>query len=770
MRHLFYRFDRRWASKLLLLGLGFATSLVNLSAQELFGQVTDANDEPIPFATLQLKGVPGGTVADGEGNYKFKDLAAGTYVLRISALGYRFAERTVTLADGVNLRVDPSAQENATALDAVVVSSTLKETSRLDSPLPVEVYGASFFRANPAPSIFESLQNVNGVRPQLNCNVCNTGDIRINGLEGPYTMVLIDGMPIVSGLATVYGLTGIPQALIERIEVVRGPASTLYGSEAVGGLINIITKKVDNAPRFSVDNFTTTWGEVNTDLGLRFGVGDGADALLGINHFYYQNPIDNNDDGFTDLTLQHRISAFNKWNIRRKSNKVFSLAGRYVYEDRWGGEMNWTPADRGGDQVYGESIYTSRWEAFGTYQLPTTEDVFLTFSANGHDQNSVYGDVLYLANQHVYFTQLNWNKSLGDHELVAGLAYRETRYDDNTPATATADGRDNQVSVIRLPGVFVQDEWRFAANHKLLLGLRYDHNSVHGSILSPRLNYQYNSPSRTTTLRLGVGNGYRVANVFTEDHAALTGARDVVFAGELRPETSWNANANLVRQFVLSDGSFLSLDATAFYTRFTNRIIPDYETDPNLIIYDNLDGTATSRGVSLNVEWENTSGLSLLAGATLQDVSLTEDGITQRQLLTEGWSGIWKVSYAFRRLGLSVDYTGNVFGPMRLPLLGELDDRPAQSEVWSIQNIQLTKAIGTRFQLYGGVKNLLNYTPPANSIARAFDPFDRGVEFDAAGQVVPTPENPRALTFDPTYVFAPNQGIRFFLGGRYTIQ
>ena len=110
------------------------------------------------------------------------------------------------------------------------------------SPIPVEVYSPAYFKKNPSPNIFESLQMVNGVQPQLNCNVCNTGDIHINGMEGPYTMILIDGMPIVSSLSTVYGLAGIPNSMVKRIEIVKGPASTLYGSEAVGGLINIITK------------------------------------------------------------------------------------------------------------------------------------------------------------------------------------------------------------------------------------------------------------------------------------------------------------------------------------------------------------------------------------------------------------------------------------------------------------------------------------------------------------------------------------------------
>jgi outer membrane receptor for ferrienterochelin and colicins len=170
----------------------------------------------------------------------------------------------------------------------------------------------------------------------------------------------------------------------------------------------------------------------------------------------------------------------------------------------------------------------------------------------------------------------------------------------------------------------------------------------------------------------------------------------------------------------------------------------------------------------LDVAWAN--GLTMTGGATLMDVSLEEDGIRTRQLLTERFSGVWSVGYKFFKTGLKVDYTGNVYSPMRLPLLGALDDRDPYSSWFSIQNIQLTKTFGDKWEIYGGVKNLLNFTPPANSIARAFDPFDRGVEFGADGAVIPTPENPNALTFDPTYVFAPNQGIRGFLGVRFTIQ
>ena len=151
------------------------------------------------------------------------------------------------------------------------------------------------------------------------------------------------------------------------------------------------------------------------------------------------------------------------------------------------------------------------------------------------------------------------------------------------------------------------------------------------------------------------------------------------------------------------------------------------------------------------------------------DVNIEEEGIKTRQLLTERFSGVWSVGYEFFRLGLSVDYTGNVYSPMRLPLLGALDDRPGYSSWYSIQNIQLTKSLGEKWEIYGGVKNLLDFTPPANSIARAFDPFDKNVIVAPDGSVVPTPDNPNALTFDPTYVYAPNQGIRGFLGVRFRI-
>ena len=659
-------------------------------------------------------------------------------------------------------------------LSEIVVTGTMKAVKRLESPVPVELYNPSFFRKNPTSCIFDGLQLVNGVRPQINCNVCNTGDIRINGLPGPYTMVLIDGMPIVSSLSTVYGLSGIPNSLVERIEIVKGPASSLYGSEAVGGLINVITKKPSNASAITADLMTTTWNELNADIGFTLKAGKKAAILTGINYFNYDSPKDVNGDSFTDLTLQKRVSVFQKWNFTRTNNRLFSIAARYYNENRWGGDMRWNKAFRGGDSIYGESIYTNRWEVLGNYQLPVKEMMFLTFSLNQHDQDSRYGTSSFIAKQQIAFSQLTFNKTFRKHDWLLGAAIRYTFYNDNTPAAGSLDPTKLGSSPQRivLPGIFAQDEIKFNEQHKLLLGMRYDYSVAHGSILTPRLAYKYTINDQNF-LRVNMGTGFRVVNLFTEDHAALTGARTVIIKEALKPEKSFNININYNHKIYGSNGNSMNIDATAFYTYFINRIVGDYDTNPNQIIYGNLDGYAVSKGVSVNLDWTTSTNWKFLIGATYLDVGLYENQQKEQQILTEKFSGTWSISYEIPGTQIDIDYTGNVYGPMRLPLLSSLDPRNEFSPWWSIQNIQLSMHLGKKIELYGGVKNLLNYLPTNNNpfiIARTNDPFDKQVQYNNSGQVIPTANNPYALTFDPNYVYAPNQGIRGFIGVRMTIQ
>lgn len=718
-----------------------------------------AHGHPVAGVTIYVDGKKE-SVSDTLGTFRFTVPRSGAYRLSTSAVGFFDYEMELQLnGSRDDILIDLSKAQGE--LDAVVVSGTMRPVKRLESVVPVEVYTQAFLKQNPTVNIFEALQTINGVRPQLNCSVCNTGDIHINGLEGPYTMVLIDGMPMVSSLGSVYGLSGIPNSLIERIEVVKGPASSLYGSEAIGGLINIITKDPLVAPRFSMDAFATDWQQINADVGWKRST-KRTQLLTGINYFNFQNRKDENGDGFTDVPLQQRISFFQKWQMKRKANRSFSIAGRWLYEDRWGGQMNWQKKFRGSDIVYGESIFTTRAELMANYQLPVREKINFNFSFVHHDQNSAYGKLHFLASQEIAFGQLVWDKTLGSNSLLAGTVLKYERYNDNSPAIISHANR-------LLPGFFVENEYSFSKKHTVLVGLRYDYSAVHGHIFTPRFAYKL-SPNKENLLRVNAGTGYRVVNVFTEDHAALSGAREVQILSDLKPEQSYNLNLNYIRKFFFASGDVWLLDGTVFYSFFHNKIVPDYDSDPSKIIYDNISGYAVSKGVSFNTEVNFLNGLKLMAGATWMENTKTENGRTEQQVLTEKFSGTWTAAYRCTGLPIRFDYTGNVYGPMRLPLLGDFDPRPAMSPWWSIQNLQITFDGFYKAEIYGGVKNLFGFTPAKDIpflIARAHDPFDKNVVFDDAGKAVVTPENPYGLIFDPSYIYAPNQGRHFFIGFRY---
>jgi outer membrane receptor for ferrienterochelin and colicins len=644
-----------------------------------------------------------------------------------------------------------SVAQTDTSLNVVVISGSLRPVKRVDSPVPVEVYTRQFFKSNPTPHVFEAMQLVNGLQPQVNCNVCSAGDIHINGMEGAYTMVTIDGMPLMSSLGTVYGLMGIPPALLQRVEVMKGAASTLYGSEAMAGVINLITREPGSGRHGTLELFTTSDREVNLDLGWQQKFGK-WNSLSAINGFTMHRPFDRNEDGFTDIPVQQRYALFQKFSRSLPGNRKISLAIRRFDEMRWGGQTHWRRELLGSDSVYGEHIITGRSEVLGAYDLPIAGRPKLQFSYVDHRQRSWYGTMPFNAVQQIMFAQLLWHRDWKGLNWTFGLPFRYTRYDDNTPATP------EQARTL-LPGALVQADGTLREKLSLTAGLRGDWDMVHGPVYSPRLALMWHLP-RQSRLRFNAGTGYRVVNVFTEDHAALSGARQVYFREALAPERSVSWQAGYSRIFALRR-SWISVQSNFFHTRFSNKIIADYDTDPKRIIYGNLDGYALSRGVNLDADFSRPGGTRGSLGITLMDVYFTEPdslGSMQhkRQVHTPPFSFSGMTHIRFGK-GWFVDLSARVFSPMRLPVVPN-DYRPAQSPWYGIANVQILKQTHGGMELYGGVRNLFNFVPK-DPLLRPFDPFNKDI----------TRDNPNGYTFDTAYNYASMQGRRLVLGVRLVL-
>ena len=733
--------------------------------------VVKSESGTLGYASVSLLNSENGVISDVNGYFEIEiDLSKDNNLL-ISYIGHVSKKISLTNKNLNFNNLIIYLEEDINGLNEIVVTGTLKDEYVTESPVKVNVITAkkiNSFLPSAGTNITKIVQLINGAQEVIACGVCYTNSISINGLEGPYTSVLMDGIPMYGNLASVYGLNGIPNMIIDRLEIVKGPSSTLYGSEAVAGVINIITKNPKDQPFISLDVQATSHLESYLNMAVTNKIGK-TTGYFGVNWDRKNDYDDYNNDGFGDDINLDRISLFNKWNISRKSKKQFIISSRYYFEDRRNGVQEFLKNGnyknlRGSEKIYGESIYTYRFELFGKYEFDFIEDFEVNYSYSKHDQNSYYGSDYYVAKQDIFFTQFTLSKKYNKHDFLYGLSIKNNLYDDNTIATEKVINGDilNNASNQFIPGLLVQDQFKSSDKISLVGGLRLDHFKDHGLIFAPSFHIKYN-PGQWLAFRLNVGTGFRLVNLFAEDHAFVTGQREVKIVEELQPEKSKSLilNTNYIYTGFNGSGNF---DIDLFYTYFSNKIIPNYDIQ-KYIIYQNSEGYSYSKGVSGAWNHSFLNGIAFTLNFNHQVVKYTENNNNIKTMFDMEHSPRWTAGLNIKfplNNTWSINTSSNYVGIMQLPEVfdmknnGQISEisRPQRSKPFSIHNVNINGKLSNKNEVYFGILNIFNFRQKESPLVAYNDPnYNKGF----------------SPFFDTSYTYAPNHGIEVFVGYKFNL-
>ncbi|MGL5919584.1 MAG: TonB-dependent receptor [Bacteroidales bacterium] len=491
----------------------------------IMGHVVDATTgEHLAYITIALKGTTIGTVTDGSGHYFLKNLPVGEFTIVASSVGYTTVERKVRITRNKNQEINFQLAEQAMQVDEVVVSASRNETNKLTSPTIVNVASKKLFETTSSCNLAESMNFQSGLRVENNCGNCGTTQLRINGLEGLYSQVLLDSRPIFSSLTAVYGLEQLPVSMIERVEVVRGGGSALFGSNAIGGVVNIITKEpLRNSMMLSNTTNILKGGaaDINTSLNGSFVTDDYKAGAYIFGMIKHRDAYDRNKDGFSDLPMLNSETIGFRGYYKTSNYSKLTAEYHHIHEFRRGGDnLSEAPhmadiaeqlnhkIDGGGLKFdYFSPDYKHKLGLYTSAQLIKRDSYF------GVDKNpDAYGntdDKTFVAgSQYAY----SFEKCLFmPADLTAGLEYNFNKLHDQI----LGYGRDF-TQTTHLAGLYFQNEWK-SDKFNFLIGGRLDkHNLMKNAVFSPRVNIRY-SPTKKIGLRASYSSGYRAPQAYNED-------------------------------------------------------------------------------------------------------------------------------------------------------------------------------------------------------------------------------------------------------------
>ena len=771
----------------------FITQLVLAQEQTtITGVITDGT-APVPFANIIVEGTTNGVAADENGAFEII-LSLEEATLIFKAVGFKTQRKTIQPENFRNIPLAIELQEDLLGLEEVVVSATRNRISKKEAPVIVKVLSPKLFKATQSISLADGLNYQPGVRVETNCQNCGFTQVRLNGLEGQYTQILVNSRPVFSALNGVYGLEQIPVSIIDRVEVVRSGGSALFGSNAIAGTVNVITKEPVN----------NSW-EVNSNLGLIDG--KTADRTLNMNTsivsedlstgvtlygmYRDRDAFDANGDGFSEITKLTNHSFGSKAFYRPNDNSRIGLDFTAIKEYRRGGDRielapQFTDIT---EELDHNTIFTGA--DYELYNDKRTNNLSVYASVQHTDRNSYYGG---LGGGRTAADSIAANNAFGntkDLALVSGAKFSHT-FNNKDVLTSGVEYQLNDTEDVILGynrvvdqqvnsfGLYSQYEWKPLKDFTTLLGARLDHISVDGyytiqniertsevseTVLSPRITLLYDI-TEELQFRGGYARGFRAPQAFNEDlHISSVGGeqRFAILSDDLESEFSnaYTASLNLTKNFNKTQTSLL---VEGFYTTLQNpfTLVSTGASLPNgAILEESRNGSgAYVAGTNVELTVSPSQDLYFQAGITYQKSIYKEDQVlfesdgtvlgendviisefTRAPNLYGFFNANWVISEAFK-MDLTASYTGSMIAPHVVSDSGfiALEETPQFIDVTPKVTYHFDLKDAFHIELSTGVQNVFNSYQ---------DDFDRGPLRDS------------------DYIYGPNRPRTFFFGIRF---
>lgn len=756
----------------LVLNLHEGSAQKSKTDANIFGHVVCQNcDEHLSFASIQIIGKTIGTTTDETGHFQLINLPVGTHIIKANYLGFKSKQIEITLSEGETKEVNFVLEKDALGIDEIVVSADRAEQKRTEAPVIVNTISPDLFNTSQSITLGEGLNFSPGLRLENNCQNCGFSQVRMNGMEGPYSQILINSRPLFSGLAGVYGLELIPTNMIEKVEVVRGGGSALFGSNAIAGTINIILKDPKINSYEAGANYTLIGignnksGSTAPDYSLNFNtsiVSDDHKSGVTLYGFTRKREIfDANNDSFSEIAPLENLT-FGARTFHRFGNRdQFAIDFFAIKEQRDGGNLQSYPLHQ---RDIGEVLTHNMKVAATTYNRYFREYDQLSVYASGQflERDSYYGAGFStsdygFSNDKTYNLGLQYKAYFGKTSLIAGVENTsgfltdkklgtpifgtddkgETIITGNNPHTIVSD----QSSVTT--GTFAQYDIQYD-KIRASAGVRFDHyvikdftqsnNIKSGNVFSPRLNVMYGILDELQA-RVSYSQGYRAPQIFDEDlHIETSGSRQVIHenAPNLKQETSHSMMISLDYNKLIGT-IYSGVLIEGFYTELVDAFANEYgEVDENgTVIYTRVNsGGALVQGVNMELRLKPLKKLSFTSGFTLQTSQFKEpeeDFNERRFFRTPDQYGFFALDWDLYK-NFCFSTTGNYTGSMLVPYFGSEKPEGELRESNSFFDLgaklsYIVKLNGASIEFSGGIKNIFN--------AYQHD-FDIGIDRDPA--------------------------------------